>query len=111
MKNTEFNFLTSILYLKNEMSKCDEYDGWTKEDQTEYYIKQNGFDPIKKYEEQIDLFKKEYIFVSSLSLDYSSSKLERIQQFGKEIEEAFKEHPFKNLILQIYLNIYCDNRL
>ena len=33
------------------------------------------------------------------------------QRASKEVEESFKENPFKNLILQIYLNIYCDNRL
>lgn len=104
----DFCFLSTILYLKEEKLKCNPYDGYSVEDQTEYYVKSNGFNPIEKYLLYIKLFRENYdLFLTEkakefLSLPFSISS---IQNFGKELENIFSDQPHEDLIIKIYLEL------
>lgn len=107
----DFCFLSTLLYLKEEKSKCDAYDGYSVEDQTEYYVKSNGFNPVEKYVSYLKLFRDNYDLLLTdkakelLTLPFS---MPSIQKFGIELENIFSDYPNKDLIIKIYLDLYIN---
>lgn len=105
-----FQELCTYFYLKNEVKNCEPYDGYTKEEQLEYYINKCGFNPIEK----LNIQKEKIINILS-----NHVTLEEIGEFQGDFENLkihfenikTKLNSFENkeLILSFILEIYFKN--
>ena len=110
-----FTKLCTYFYLKKELDECKAYDGWTEEDQTEYYIKQNGFNPFnalkavktKLLREYKNILSDEaYRYIISTDKDYNfETELKQIQD---DINTSLYEN--KKLVKKFLFDVYFNNK-
>lgn len=103
-----FKELSTFFFLKEEVKKCEPYDGWTSEEQIDAYIKSNGFNSIEALEEQTKTLLN--IFSNYISIDniISIKKID-LQQAANDLEKItseIKKLNFKDE--KLIINFICD---
>ena len=92
-----FQELCTYFYLKNEVKNCEPYDGYTKEEQLEYYINKCGFNPIEK----LNIQKEKIINILS-----NHVALEEVGKFQGDFTDIYSTNR-----IGFHNNIYSTNRI
>ena len=117
-----FQELCTYFYLKNEVKNCEPYDGYTKEEQLEYYINKCGFNPIEKLniqkEKIINILSNHVTleeigeFQGDFNNIYSTNRIglhENLKIHFENIKMKLNSFENKELILSFILEIYFKN--
>ena len=98
--------LALLVYLKDCINQTEEYDGFTEEDQTEFFINQNGFEPkqeLNKYKEIILIKYCNNIIIEEIKHHHNSKDLDldRLSKLSEIVNEYISDRTHKKIILEL----------
>ena len=104
---TSIQELCILRYLREAVKECEEYDGWTADEQLEYFIQKNGFNPILELKETKKRLIKKYCspeIKEQIEYYYTTNDLdlERLKTLGGLIAERDVGRTVVTIIYELY---------